>query len=367
MKILFLNYEFPPLGGGASPVSYEIAKGYVKLGHNVDVITMAFQDNPLFEILNGINIYRIPCLRSKKEICHPWEQWSFLHKAKKFLKYHLKNNKYDVNHTHFIIPTGELALWIKKNFNLPYIITSHGSDVLQYNKRFTLLYFFLKRPWNQIISNAELVTTPSEYLKAKILNINKAIQIHTIPNGIDVNKFKKAKKDKKILIVSRLFYNKGIQDILKAIKNIDLRGWIVDIVGDGPYKNNLMSLCVEYKLNSSVIFHGWLDNNSKKLLSLYSKAAIFLSASHLESFGLTVLEAISAGCYPLISDIESHRDIVQKEKYLFKTNDPIDLKYKLEPLLKNKPKSPRISLKNYTWSNISKNFERILKDIINIK
>ena len=29
-----LNYEFPPLGGGASPVSYEIAKGYVKLGHD---------------------------------------------------------------------------------------------------------------------------------------------------------------------------------------------------------------------------------------------------------------------------------------------------------------------------------------------
>lgn len=35
-----LNYEFPPLGGGASPVSYEIAKGYTKLGHDVDVVTM---------------------------------------------------------------------------------------------------------------------------------------------------------------------------------------------------------------------------------------------------------------------------------------------------------------------------------------
>lgn len=35
-----LNYEFPPLGGGASPVSFEIAKGYVKLGNEVDVVTM---------------------------------------------------------------------------------------------------------------------------------------------------------------------------------------------------------------------------------------------------------------------------------------------------------------------------------------
>ena len=38
LRILMLNYEFPPLGGGASPVSYEIAKGYVKLGSQVNII-----------------------------------------------------------------------------------------------------------------------------------------------------------------------------------------------------------------------------------------------------------------------------------------------------------------------------------------
>jgi len=35
-RILVLNYEFPPLGGGASPVSYELAKGYVKLGNEIN-------------------------------------------------------------------------------------------------------------------------------------------------------------------------------------------------------------------------------------------------------------------------------------------------------------------------------------------
>ena len=38
LRILMLNYEFPPLGGGASPVSYEIAKGYAKLGHKGEEI-----------------------------------------------------------------------------------------------------------------------------------------------------------------------------------------------------------------------------------------------------------------------------------------------------------------------------------------
>ena len=68
-----LNYEFPPLGGGASPVSYEIAKGYIKLGYKVDVVTMGMRGLNEFEIKDGINIYRVKCLRSKKEICHPWK------------------------------------------------------------------------------------------------------------------------------------------------------------------------------------------------------------------------------------------------------------------------------------------------------
>ena len=118
LRILMLNYEFPPLGGGASPVSYEIAKGYAKLGHKVDVVTMSYKDLPEKETKDKINIYRVKCLRSKKEICHPWEQLTYIISAKKFLKKHLKNNNYDINHTHFIIPTGVIALWLKKKFGL---------------------------------------------------------------------------------------------------------------------------------------------------------------------------------------------------------------------------------------------------------
>ena len=56
--------------------SYEIAKGYVKLGHKVDVVTMGYRNLPKFEIKDRINIYLVKCLRSKKEICYPWEQLS---------------------------------------------------------------------------------------------------------------------------------------------------------------------------------------------------------------------------------------------------------------------------------------------------
>ena len=192
LKILMLNYEFPPLGGGASPVSYEIAKGYVKLGHEVDVVTMGYSELPENEIKDGINIYRVKCMRKKKEICQPWEQLSYINSAKKFLRVHMKTHSYDINHTHFIIPTGVLALWMKKKYGLSYIVTSHGSDVLGYNNKraFKYLYPLLKGKWKKIIKEAKFVTTPSQFLQGKIKEITNYGNFIVIYNGIDEGKFK---------------------------------------------------------------------------------------------------------------------------------------------------------------------------------
>src|SRR3990172_3751018 len=279
MKILYLNYEFPPLGGGASPVSYEIAKGYVKRGHEVDVVTMSYRDLPEFERVDGINIYRVKSLRSKKEICHPWEQLTYIISAKKFLSDRLKQVAYAVIHAHFIIPTGAIALWLKKRFNIPYVITAHGSDVLGYNKRFALLYPFLKRPWENIIKNAKCVTAPSDFLIRKIREIPDQGTFETIANGLDLTTFQPMKKEDKILVVARLFPNKGVQDILDALKGMNLGKWSVDIVGDGPHRDVLESMAREYGLAGKVRFRGWMDNASNEMKELYGKAHIFISAS----------------------------------------------------------------------------------------
>lgn len=362
MRILFLNYEFPPIGGGASPVSLEIARGYARCGHTVDVVTMSYRDLPEFEVVDNINIFRVKSLRSKKEICHPWEQLTYLISARKFLSKRLTTHKYDINHTHFIIPTGVLALWAKKFFNLPYIITSHGSDVLGYNKRFSFLYPFLERPWKNIVSNAKCVTAPSDFLIKEINSITRDGTFRTIANGLDLLRFRPMTKDNKILIVARLFQNKGVQEILEALKGLDLSGWKVDIVGDGPYREFLENMAVSYGLNNLARFHGWMDNDSAGMKELYGKAKIFISASHFESFGLTVLEAISAGCYPLVSDIGGHRYILNDDRYFFKLNDVADLRRKLSNLIQNMPETFSIDINRFNWDTVIKDYTSLLEN-----
>jgi len=360
-RILMLNYEFPPLGGGASPVSYELAKGYAELGHKVDVVTMGYKNLPKQETKHkNLNIYRVKCWRSKKEICHPWEQLTYLTSAKKFLREHLRDNEYGVCHCHFIIPTGILALWVKKNFEIPYIVTAHGSDVLGYNKRFKKLYPLLVKPWKKIIKNANLITTPSKYLQDEIKKITTQGKFIVIPNGIDKNKFKPLKKEKRILVVARLFENKGVQDILDALKDINLKheGWKIDIVGKGPYRSFLENKTKENGLKN-VKFHGWVDNNSKKMKEFYGHASIFVSASWFESFGLTVLESISAGCYPFVSDIGGHRQILGEDKYFFKKGDSEELRKKLKKLVSKKIKKVKLNEK-FNWNNIIKKYVEVL-------
>lgn len=358
-RILVLNYEFPPLGGGASPVSYEISKGYAKLGHKVTVVTMHMKGLKQYERKEGMDIYRVKCIRSKKEICHPWEQYSYLVSAKRFLKQHLKDNKYDICHCHFIIPTGVLALWVKKTFGIPYIVTSHGSDVLGYNKRFRYLYPLLARKWKEIIKEAKVVTTPSQFLQNKIKEITNKGKFIVIPNGIDPKKFKPMKKENKILVVARLFPNKGVQDILDALKGVDLKGWKVDIVGDGPYRSFLENKAKQNGLQSVVKFHGWIDNNSKKMKELYGKAKIFISASYFENMSMVLLEALASGCHVIASNVGGNPEVVKKED-LFEAKDTKGIKSKIL-LTVSKIEKPVPLNKSFNLNNITINYTEKLE------
>ncbi len=355
-----LNYEFPPLGGGGSYVSYEIAKNLVKRGHIVDVVTMSFEGLSKLEVLDGINIYRVKCLRRRKESCHPLEQLTYLFSAYRFLKKHFKKNTYDINHTHFIIPTGLLSLWLKKKYNLDYIVTSHGSDVLGYNKRFRLMYPLLSGIWKRIVTQAKVVTSPSQFLLERIKELAPSSNIVVIPNGIEPNKFIPLKKENYILIVARLFKNKGVQEILDGLKGLDLFNWRVLIVGDGPYREFLEKKSIENNLERTVEFLGWVDNESNDLKDLYGKSKIFISASWFESFGLTVLEALQAECYVLASDNDGYKEIGLGKGHYFGIKDSIDLNKKLKAVLSKKTIEGSKFNKRFEWDNIIKEYERFL-------
>ncbi|MFZ5392068.1 MAG: glycosyltransferase family 4 protein [Patescibacteria group bacterium] len=363
-QILLLNYEFPPLGGGGSPVSYEITDELSKTGQfDIDVVTMGYKNLPKYEEINpSFRIHRVPCLRSKKEICQPWEQATYLISGF-FKSWQLINKKrYDLCYTHFIIPTGFLALIIKFLFKLEYVITSHGSDVLGYNPRFKKLYPFLKYPWKKILDNAKTITSPTNFLKTEIQKVHPDLdqnKIIVIPNGITAGKFVPLPKEKYILLVGRLTINKGFQDFIEAIKDLDLKDWQVKIVGEGPYRSILEKMVKDYRLENKVNFLGWIDNKDPLLHELYGKAAIFVLPSWFENMNVTLMEALQAGCDVLASDVGGNPEVTDQNN-LFPAKNPPALRAKLiSKLAKINFHLP--SNTRFNWENIISQFVEIFK------
>lgn len=370
LNILVLNYEFPPIGGGAGVVSYDISKRLVEAGHRVDVITMGFANLPAYEERDGIQIYRVKCIRKKKAVCYPWEQFSYIISAIHFLRKHMKKNRYDINHTHFIIPTGPISYWLKRKYGLEYVITAHGSDVAGYNqKRFKALHKILIGPWRVIVRNAKEVVSPSLYLQDLLNKSGRGLKKYPIiPNGIDLETYLPLRvmpKNNHIIVMCRLQEAKNVQTVIRAFEMFVAQegygDWKLDILGDGPYKKNLEQLVKELGIEKKVYFHGWIPNRSDEQLKLLGNARIYVSASTFENCPMSVLEAIASGAYPLVSDIPAHRQILPERKCWFGVNDSSDLAKLFIESAKNVDMNVALDIEAYDWKKITHQYEEILQ------
>ena len=347
MDILVLNYEYPPLGGGAAPVCRDLAVGMAREGHSVTVVTMGYAGLPGRETRDGVELIRLKCLRARAHACMPWEQCSYILAAMRFLKRRLQTRRYDVCHAHFVIPTGPVARWLKRRYGIPYVITAHGSDVGGYNDKawMKLMHRFLRPAWRGIVRDAHAVAAPSAYLMGLLEQALPGGPYLRIPNGLDMAKYRAngAAKERRVLLMGRMQPSKNIQTVFRAAARIPeapWAGWSVEALGDGTFRPELERLCEELGLQGLARFHGWVENGSEAQLDLLRRSAIYVSASHFENCPMAVLEAMAAGCRLLLSDIDGHRQFFgsDAEALFFPADDADALAAALEGLLRQDPK-----------------------------
>ncbi|MCM1987211.1 glycosyltransferase family 4 protein [Methanococcoides seepicolus] len=369
MRILMLNYEYPPLGGGASPVTKSLSEELVRLGHTVDVVTMGYKELKPKEDINGVTVYRVPSIRKKLEVCQTHEMLSYCISAYRFLPKLLETNQYDIVHTHFIIPTGVLSYLSRKS--IPYIITSHGSDVPGYNPdRFGLQHKLLKPLWNTIVKNAACITSPTNYHKNLILenitNKEHWNKVKVIPNGIHPGNFVPKNKERKILVVTRLFERKGVQYVIEAMK--DIKNYSLVICGDGPYKKQLEMQISRLNVDNIDLL-GYVSYD--RLKHEYETSSIFVFPSSSESFGLVLLEAMSAGCATITSNATGCPEVVGDTALLIRTKNSEDIRKALVKLINDDQLRIELGLKakkrvedSFTWKKIAKQYLSVYEDVI---
>ncbi len=317
MKILVLNYEYPPLGGGAGNISKQLAENFAKQENHVVVVTTWYNNLP--ENDNEIKNLEVIRLKSKRKFLHssnPIEMYSWMKEASRFLTEYLKENKFDVCLANFSIPGGFIAKKIKKKFNIPYFVLSHGHDIPWYYRKqmfvyHLALYFIIK----SICKKSVINFVQTEFMKNNIDKFlgkrlkNKNVIISNGVSDYDEKIYDRREEPFTIIFVGRFVEQKDPFTILKALKRLkrmDINSRFF-LVGDGPLRNKMEKFVQTNNLGNAV-FTGWIPQ--PEVQKYYQKSHIIITPSHAEGMSIANLEALAAGVFLIATPVSGNKEML---------------------------------------------------------
>jgi glycosyltransferase involved in cell wall biosynthesis len=129
MRILTLNYEYPPLGGGGGVAHAAIAEALAARGHRVAVLTSTFADLPRREVRAGVEILRVPVWgRRDISAASLRSLLSYPVGALAAAPRLLRRESFDIVHGHFAVPTGPASVAVARLAGAPHLQTKQGGD-----------------------------------------------------------------------------------------------------------------------------------------------------------------------------------------------------------------------------------------------
>ncbi len=303
MKQIKIGIVCYPTFGGSGVVATELGKALAKEGHKVHFIT--YSQPSRLDFLNENLFYHEVNLRSYPLFEYaPYE----LALASKMVSV-VKNEKLDLLHVHYAIPHASAAYMAKQilkveGIEIPVVTTLHGTDITLVGKdaSYEPVVTFS-------INQSDGVTAVSADLKKETYeHFNITNEIEVIPNFIDLEKFKKQKKDHfkkaicpngEVLITHTSNFRKvkRVLDVVNIFANIrhEIPAKLL-MIGDGPDREKAEKLCRDLGISDDVRFLGKLEAVEEVL----SVSDLFIMPSEKESFGLAALEAMACEV-PLIS------------------------------------------------------------------
>ncbi len=300
MKLGIVCY---PTFGGSGVVATELGKALAKEGHEVHFIT--YSQPSRLDFLNENLFYHEVEFHSYPLFEYPPYELAL---ASKMVSVVI-NEKLDLLHVHYAIPHASAAYMAKqilktKGIYIPVVTTLHGTDITLVGKdaSYEPVVTFS-------INESDGVTSVSEDLKRETYQSFKITRdIEVIPNFIDLEKFKKQKKDhfKKaicphgealIVHTSNFRKVKRVNDVIEVFNNIhkEIPSKLL-LIGDGPERTFVETMTRDLAISDAVRFLG----KQEAVEEVLSVADLFLMPSEKESFGLAALEAMACEV-PVIS------------------------------------------------------------------
>ncbi|MFH0820022.1 MAG: glycosyltransferase [bacterium] len=375
-KILIFSLAYFPLIGGAEVAIREIAKRNPEF--EFDLLTAKFKKElPRQEKIDNINVYRLGLGNYFDKYLYFW--LAFL-KAGEFNR----QRKYNLIWAMMANYAGLSALLFKRAHpEIKYLLTLQEGDSEVFLRRRT---WFWQPIYKKIYTEADHIQVISNYLAKRAQKMGVKCPIDLVPNGVDFENFAKdfseeelkelkaslkIKDNEKVIItVSRLVEKNGVDDLIRAIKELKLKRDNLPvkllIIGDGKDKDELTELTRRLDLKNEVLFLGQIDHWA--LPRCLKIADVFVRPSLSEGLGNVFLEAMAAGL-PIIgtpvggipdflTDYETGLfcEIRNPESIAEKILELIDKPELAQTLTKN---GQKLVLEKYDWDKVAGQMKEI--------
>jgi phosphatidylinositol alpha-1,6-mannosyltransferase len=379
---LVLTQDFPPIMGGVSVYVENLFKNW--LGR-ATILAPLCNESSKEVFMPNIVVKRIPMdMRRGSFIAYFKRQLSIYKESRKVIN---KEKIYVVQCTH--IASGLAALIIKKIHSVPYILYSYGSEI---SGQPGVVRRNLMRA---ILRNAMYIVTMSNFTKQAIIKYGVNEKKIRFLVGVDIERFSRigdieATKKKYgingspiILTIARLMEHKGIDTVIKSVKEIvhNYPKLLYLVIGEGPYRENLESLIKRLNLEKNVKLLGSIPNEKlqDETEAFYSICDLFLMISRninnieAEGFGLVFLEAGLSKKAVVGGDSGGIRDAVVDgvTGKLVDPNNSAKVSECILSLLENRSVTDEMGVNGYKraiklfdWKINVKNWEKELKDIL---
>lgn len=309
MRILFVNYEYPPLGGGGGVVNAWLAEELAKR-HEVTVLTSGAFDLRERETTRNVEIVRSRTwFRRDMAVANLPSMATFILGGARAGRKLVLERDFDIVNTHFALPTGPVGDSLSRHRQLPNVLSVHGGDLYDPSKwmsphRHAILRALVRR----IVRSADAVVGQSRNTNENLRRYyDPPCAPKLIPLGIPRpvaaavgrNELGLAPDEFVMITIGRLVMRKGIDQLVRLLARLNHPQARLVVIGDGPELDELQGLARDMRVSSQVKFTGFVSDQRK--VDWLAASDLYVSTSLHEGFGLVFLEAMAQGlpvvCY----------------------------------------------------------------------
>lgn len=367
--------RFPDPSSGREVQVWGIAKELARRKHEVTLVKAGGSDGMI--AADGVDIVTLgngsiaSSFRDVEDASLMNESISFSRRAARFLE----KLGPDVLCLHY----GPSGLY-PGGLTIPYSYTFHVADTMFWGRREVLLSDFASYPRSMY---AALIERRSAERAGRLLVLNECMARHThlvwdrpsqvVPCGVDEMTFKDLGDDGHVLYAGRLDRNKNVEHLVRAYAALPprLRGeHRLKLLGSGGRESSVRDLVRRLGLEERVDMFPWAARGG--LASVMGLCSVLVLPSHVETFGIVLIEAMACGKPVVANDIPGPRSIIRhgENGFLARPDSVIDLSGKLRWLLEDPGLRKRMGQQGrsdvearYTFRSVGGTYENVLEGL----